>query len=371
MKSRLPILCNLVPALRHSNPVPTLRAGTHTCRPLLLGLALLVLLPTVAEAQWRWTPQTGRFVNVKRLPKETPELQYEHARSFYVRGEYDEALIQSNRFTRYYGDSEYVDDNQFLRAEIFMAQEEYMKAARAFQQLVVNYPDSEYYDEVIEKQYNIGDTFYERGLERMDKRWRPFRKRPLKRAIDVYTMVIDNQPFTEAAAEAQYKVGLSHFSREEYVEAAFEYRRVVEDYTESDWVDDAYHDLALCYYESSMDAKYDQSPSLLTITAIDRFEERYPTDERMVELAQIRRDMREEVAEQRLLTAQYYVRRREMESARIYYEVIVKQFEGTEAYKVAEAWLDANPVKEPVVTPHTIESIRRQNAVASAAQSAS
>lgn len=315
---------------------------------MIAGCAVACMIAASgAYAQWTWTPETGRFVNIKRLPKETPELQVEFARGLMVEGKYKEALRETGKFINYYNETDWADDNQFLRGEIKMAQEDYVDAAREFQQVVAVYPDSPLFDDVIAKQYEIGDAFFERGEANLAKdsllAWRPFKRRPFRRAIDVYNMVIDNQPFTNEAAEAQYKIGLCHFTLEEYVEASFEYQRVIEDYAQSEWADDASYGLAMCYYESSMPPEYDQAPSLLAIEAIDRFDVKYPADARGAELAGIRTEMVERVARQRLQTAQFYEKRRRFQSARIYYNVVVDQFPGTSAATEAAGWLAANP----------------------------
>jgi outer membrane assembly lipoprotein YfiO len=318
----------------------------HT-QAIVLGALATALLAGQAYAQWTWTPQTGRFVNVKRLPKETPELQVEFARSLMVEGNYKEALRETGKFENFYNETDWADDNQFLRGEIKLAMGDYRGAATEFQQVVTVYPDSPYFDQVIEKQYEIGDLFFEKGEANLAKdtllAWRPFQKRPFRRAIDVYNMVIDNQPFTNEAAEAQYKIGLCHFTLEEYVEASFEYQRVIEDYAQSEWADDASYGLAMCYYKSSLPPAYDQAPSLLAVEAIDTFEVKFPADARGDELQTIRTDMIERVATQRLQTAQFYEKRRKFDSARIYYNVVADQFPGTSAAGEAQAWLSANP----------------------------
>ena len=331
---------------------------THQRLIAIVCAVLAALVQVPADAQWRWTPQTGRWINVDNLPKETPELQIEQARSLMIRGQYKEAMQETEQFKDFYDDTAFADENQFLRGEILINQRKYSSAAQEYQELIANYPASDLYDEVIEKQYDIGDAYYDQGLIRMDKRWRLFRKRPLKRAAEVYGMVIDNKPFTPEAAEAQYKIGLSHYAREEYVEAAFEYRRVLEDYVGSDWIDEASHGLALCYFEGSYAPDYDQSPSLLAMDAIEDFKQRYPLDERVAGLETMSAEMLERVASQRLLTAQYHVRRREFDSARIYHEVVVNQFPETEAAEEARAWLDANPVQERQADTHTIRALR-------------
>ena len=309
-------------------------------------VTLLLGIQMGASAQWTWTPQTGRWVNIKRMPKETAELQIEYARSLMMQGHNDRALKETEKFQNFYGKSELADQNQFLRGEIKLAQGENSEAAKEFQKVVTSYPASPLYEKVIAKQYEIGDKLYEQGNKRMAKRWAFARKRPFKRAIEVYTMVINNQPFTEAAAEAQYKVGLCHHTRKEYVQAAFEYKRVIEDYSASDWVDDACFGLAKCYYDSARPADYDQAPSQLAIDAIDDFTHRFPEDARVKDLGDKRTKMRETIALQRLQTAQYYEKRRDYKGARVYYQLVVDSFSDTPSAEMARKWLSDNPVKE-------------------------
>lgn len=308
-----------------------------------LLIPALLFLTAAAHAQWTWSPQTGRWINLKNLPKETPQLQIEYARSLLLSKDYKPALRETQKFDEFYSDSELADQNQFLRAEIRQHQGRLMVAAKDYQQVLTSYPETSLYDEAIEKQYEIGDTYYEMGQRHLEARWRLFRKRPLKRAIEVYGMVVDNQPFTPTAAEAQYKMGLCHYTRKEYIEAAFEYRRVLEDYSGSDWVDEAGFGLAMCYYDDSLPAEYDQTPSQLAIDAIDAFVERYPSDSRNADLGERRSEMWETIAEQRLKTAEFYEKRRDFVAARIYYSLVVDEFSGTAAAAKAQTWLSAHP----------------------------
>ena len=306
------------------------------------AVALVVALSNPAHALWTWTRETGRWINTEKLPRETPQLQVEYARSLLLSGQHKRAYRETEKFEEFYGDSDYADQNQFLRGEIRLAQGNRLDAAREFQKVIANYPDSDLYEQVIEKQYDIADAYYESGLKSIERPWwRLFRKRPLRRSIEVYSMVIDNQPFTDAAAEAQYKVGLCHHTLKEYEESAFEYRRVIEDYSASDWVDEAGHGLATSYYMSALPPDYDQTPSQLAIDAVDDFKARFPGDARQAELDTQRLEMRERIASQRLKTAQFYEKRRRFVAARQYYEVVVNQFPETEAARKAQEKLDA------------------------------
>lgn len=309
------------------------------------------------SAQWVWTPETGRFVNVGNLPKETPELQIEHARGLMVEGDYSKALAETAKFKEFYVESELADENQFLRGEIRLAKGERLKAAEEFQQVITQYPATGYYDRVIAKQYEIGDALFEEGVRKVEGlreigwyepyRYLNFRRhRPLKQAVEVYSMVIDNQPFTAQAAEAQYKLGRCHFAKGDYIEASFEFKRVLEDYRGSEWLDEAAYDLARCYQKGSHPPDYDQAPSQLAVDSINDYVLTYPSDPRGDELLVVKDEMQEKIAEQRFRQVKFYERRSQFDASRIYAEGVVVQYPETRAGEKARNWLAAHPARD-------------------------
>lgn len=323
--------------------------------PVLAALTTAILITASAQAQWTWTPETGRFINMSNLPKETPELQVEYSRSLMIGGDLKKAIEETNKFNEFYSETDYADDNQYLRGEIRLSAGNHVKAAEEFQQVITNHPDSPLYDDVIDSQYMIGDELFEIGRKKYEKqsagfhpfkpfsRINPFRRRPMKRAIDVYSMVINNQPFTPEAAQAQYKLGSCYFHREEYLEASFEFRRVLEDYPSSEWIQEALFDLTRCYEEAALSPDYDQSPSKLAMSSIAEFNRRFPDDPRVEGRTEVNEEMREQIAEQRFRTAHYYEKRLNGPAARLYYEIVVEEFAGTQAAVKAEQWLAENP----------------------------
>lgn len=326
------------------------------CRIVCTGvLAHLLTALVPAEAQWTWTPETGRFVNMDSLPKETAELQVEYTRSLVLEGDLKKALNETEKFSKFYPDTEYADDNQFMRGEIKLAQKEYVEAAEEFQQVITIYDSNELYDAVIANQYAIGDTLYEKGRLKIERasegfkpwqglnRFNPFKRRPLKKAIEVYGIVTGNQYRSDDAAEAQYKTGLCYFAREEYLEAEFQFRLVKDEHATSNRVQDAHFYLTRSYEEMALEPDYDQAPSKQAIISIAEFLRRYPADARIVDRREVSGEMRERIAEQRYRTAKFYEKRVHLNSARIYYEIVASEFQGTKAAEKAEKWLSENP----------------------------
>ncbi len=320
---------------------------TNTAKNITVAICLTILFTSFysAYSQWTWTPQTGRFINIKRMPKETPQLQIEYARSLYLQGSYKKALEETDKFIQFYGQDPLADENLFLRGEIKMAMGKLLDASREFQKLVSNYPGSKLYQDAIRKMFEIGDKLYEKGIKKRSKFFSFLKNKPLKQAIEVYSGVVSNQPFMPGSAEAQYKIGLCHQARKEYIEAAYEYKKVIENYPHSEWVDDARYSLAKCYYETSSPPEYDQSKSELAIEAIDDFLRNHSEDSRCDELKSLRAELREKIAEQKFVIAQFYERKREFNSARIYYQLITDKYQDTSWAEKAKTWLENNPIK--------------------------
>jgi len=107
----------------------------------------------------------------------------------------------------------------------------------------------------------------------------------------------------------------------------------------------------MCYYDMSLPADYDQTPSQLTIDAVESFASRYPGDERLPDLRTKQAEMQERIAQQQLLTAKFYEKRRKFGSAKIYYEVVVDKYPDSEAAQTASAWLDTHQGVEHIGSP--------------------
>lgn len=315
------------------------------------------LLSAAASAQWIYTPEIGRFINLKNFPRETAELQLQYARSLFVAGDYSAALDEASKFDTYYANTPEADQNQFLRGEIYQADGKFTKAVQEYQRVVNEYPGSPLYDDVIEKQYAIGDALYDKGVAAVERKdtslWRklryrisPFKHRSFKQAIDVYEQVTDNNPFAPESAEAQFKIGRSHEATKKYIEAADAYLRVLEDYPDSPWVREAAYGLTQAYNNSTYEPDYDQGPSLLTIRSVREFQARFPQDGRNEELAALETEMWDRVSQQRYQTARFYERRQDPTAARIYHVLNVREHPESPSAELSQAWLDEHPLDD-------------------------
>jgi outer membrane assembly lipoprotein YfiO len=312
-----------------------------SARELKLVCVLVLALVScagVAHAVWVWTPETGRWINPRNQPRETPEAQLEYASQLRLAGEYEEALTEYEKLFRFYPDSDVCPEAQFQIGQLYEAMGEYERASQEYQKVISNWRSSELFDEVIAKQYEIADWFYQQELARR-RGFRLFRGRYLRKGIQIYEQVIEDAPFGPAAAQAQYRIAECYFALGQYLEATYEYQKVLDEYPSSEWAGQAMYGLAMCYYKQALPAEYDQTIARKAIEQFETFTGMYPDDPKTDEAAARIAELRERIARQQLLIAQFYERTEKADSARVYYRIVVAKYPNTDAAAEARAKL--------------------------------
>lgn len=313
-------------------------------RELKTALAVAVVLLAyagAANAVWVWTPETGRWINPKSQPKETPEAQLEYASQLRLAGDYEDALGEYEKFFKFYPDSTLCPEAQFQIGELYEARGDYERAGKEYQKVVSNWKSAKLFDKVVEKQYEIADRFYREEMARK-RRFRFFRGRYLRKAIKIYEQVIENAPFGAAAAQAQYRIAECYFASGQYLEATYEYQKVLDEYPSSEWAGQAMYGLGMCYYEQALPAEYDQTIARKAVEQFQLFRGLYPDEPKAETAAQRVAELREEMARQQLVVAGYYEKIQRPDSARVYYRTVVKKYPGTQAAGEAKEKLEAD-----------------------------
>jgi outer membrane protein assembly factor BamD (BamD/ComL family) len=284
---------------------------------LRIPIVLAILLATAggsAYAEWTWTPEVGRWINPGRQPRETAALQFQYAETLLADGDTEKAISEYEKVLRYFPDSNYCDLAQYSIGRALEAQDDHRDAVDAYQKVINEYPNTRLFDKVLEKQRSIADHFFQLGVERQEK-FILLRGSGFDRAIETYRKIIDNQPFSDFAAEAQYRIGLS--------EAAF--------------------GTASCTYSQALPCEYDQTAVEGAISKYNYFLRNFPDSSRADEAREKIRELEEIVAEHEFEVAMYYHHKMRYESARMYLDSIVREYPETKWAKKAGETLGEMP----------------------------
>ncbi|MGB2705620.1 MAG: LPS assembly lipoprotein LptE [Candidatus Omnitrophota bacterium] len=288
-----------------------------------LTLFLFVLFCTETAAFWIWTPKDKKLVYPKHAPKDSPEEHFKWAMGFFKEKDYKRAAEEFDRLAAHFKDSDMAPEAQYYAGRSYEAMGKYYPAFIAYQKTIDAYPFTKRNEEIVEKEYNLGNLLYKKhkgvlmGKEIMTD---------LDRAAEIFRKAKENAPFGEYGDQAQFMVGECYKKSEQYNEAMKEFQKLIDEYPRSRLRDKARYEVAQCTYLASLKPDYDQE---LTDEAIKEFRRIAETREGLTisEEAQKRISMLEEKKAQSLFnTAKFYERQAHHKSAAIYYEEIVNKY---------------------------------------------
>jgi len=306
------------------------------------AIVLLALTCASSYAAWTWTPEAGRWINPRRQPKETAALQFQYAEELLANGEATKALAEYKKVLRYFPESNYCDLAQYSIGRALEAQDDYEEAVKAYQKVIDDYPNTRLFSHVLEKQRKIADRFFELGVER-EERFVLIRGSNFDKAIETYRTVINNRPFTDFSAEAQYRIGLCYMKLELYEEASAEFQKVIDYYPTSEWAAEAAFGSADCKFCEALPHEYDKSAADDSISKFGYFLRRYPGSSRSDEAREKLNELKELAAEHEYEIGMYYHYNMKYDSARLYFDAIVREYPETQWAKKARETLSEMP----------------------------
>lgn len=276
-----------------------------------------------AHAYWLWTPETKRFINPKYAVKDSPKEQYEWAMSFYSAKDFTRAGTEFEKLVKNYEYSEYASKAQYYVGLCYENRGKYYSAFQNYQKAIENFPHSENIDEIIAREYNIGNIYMAKiSPKLMGTDIMP----PLDRAIEIYKKVAENAPFGRLAPEAQFRQGEALKKAERYDEAIEAFQKVVDEYGDSPFYDKAKYEVAFCAYKSSLKPAYDAAPTEKAVKAFRDFTDAN-SDQELSKIADITiQRLKDKGAEKSFETAKFYESIKQYGSAVIYYRDIIKRF---------------------------------------------
>jgi len=310
---------------------------------MIMAALVLAFTCTAAYGQWTWTPEIGRWINLRRQPKETAALQFQHAERLLTEGDTERAITEYEKVLRYYPDSNYCDLAQYSIGRALEAQADYRGAVEAYQKVIDEYPNTGLFNNVLEKQRRIGDRFFQLGIERQKRFMPTLGASPFERAIDTYRRLIDNQPFGEFSGEAQYKIGLSHFKMELHDEAAVEFQKVLDHYPACEWIGEAAFGAADCKFAQALPAEYDKTAADESMAKFRYFLRNFPDSSRAEDAHKKIDLLREIAAQHEYNVGVHYHRNLRFDSARVYFDSIVREYPETKWAEKANERLGEMP----------------------------
>ncbi len=148
------------------------------------------------------------------------------------------------------------------------------------------------------------------------------------KAIETFQQIIDNYPYSDYAVLAELKIADSYYDDEKYEEALSYYRDFGDLHPQHEQVPYTLMRAAMCHYKQSKDASRDQTATRQALGFLDQLLARYPHSPQAAEGEKLWKELRTRLADHEMLIAAFYLDREEYQSAADRYRGVLNKYPG-------------------------------------------
>ncbi|MFH1772172.1 MAG: tetratricopeptide repeat protein [Candidatus Omnitrophota bacterium] len=318
-------------------------------RKFIIYLFILYFSCVNAYSFWIWSPRTNKFSGPDSASLATPYLQFRRALGHYDQKKFTAAYIEFSKIIVDYPDSRQAAKSQFYMGKCKEALDKPFEAFLDYQKLINSYPNSRKINETLKNIYDIGEYF----LQRESKKWLglsvyDFVEHP---SVEIFTYITDKAPYSEFAALAQYKIGMLYSQLGRPEEARDAFRKVIDNYPTSEWVQPSKYQVAIAASKISAGEDYDSSYIEEASETLDEFVKQHPETAVFSKAKGQLKNLKNKEARKNYDIAYFYETQRKYQSALYYYNIVVDKYPNSEYFDRASRKIElleanASDVKE-------------------------
>ncbi|GEM_PF-240659 len=296
-------------------------------------VAVTLIISSPAFGYWVWSPEQGKFINPQDSVDTAAEEQFNFSMQFYKDKNYKRAENEFKNLVKTFPKSDVSAEALYFLGQVHEEQGEYFRAFKDYQKIINDYPQSERVDEVIERQFRIGDMYMTGKKEKL--MGLPI-KPSLSHAVEIFTKIVETSPYSAYGDQSQFRLAQAYRTRRDWRKAGEEYQKLIDNYPDSNLVDDAKFQMAECIALQASKPDRDQRALEVAAQNFDQFLQEYPDSPIAQKAAQLKESISLKAAEKNYKIGEYYEKDNYMDSAMIYYEDVARSYPGTTWAKKAE-----------------------------------
>jgi outer membrane protein assembly factor BamD len=319
--------------------------STLFARPLAaLAFLLLALCLSVgaARAELVWNPQTGWRVEGGALsgmsgPEARNALELMNkARAAEEQGGNISALRSYAKVTKKYPNSIYAAEAYYHTAKLRLARKQYYQAFDAFEQILIRYPNTRRFSEIIGEQYRIASALLDGARPRIMWGLLPG-MRNRARAIEYFESILAFAPYSDYAPLALMNVARGHLKQRNTEEAIDALDRMINSYPQSLLAPDAYLKLGQTHALLVEGPYYDQGSTKQALTYFEDFMILFPNDSSIPTAAKGLDSMKQMLSESKMKIGDFYFyKRSNFTAARVFYNEAITAYPDSPVAKRAK-----------------------------------
>ncbi|MFN7170752.1 MAG: outer membrane protein assembly factor BamD, partial [Candidatus Omnitrophota bacterium] len=236
------------------------------------------------------------------------------------------AIREFKNLIKHYPNAPQACDAQYFIGRAYEEKGRFYEAFQAYQKVIDLYPYTQKVEEVIEREYRIGELYF---TGHKDKFLGMNLVPPQERALEIFQKVVENAPYGQYAPPSQYKIGIILRNLGRFEEAKQAFLKLEKNYPDSEFAKEAKYQIGLSGYKISPKSEYTQEETDASIKEVEEFLLTNPHSALKEDAEKVLNDLKNKKAESLFKTAQFYERQKYFDSAILYYEEIIKNFPNT------------------------------------------
>ncbi len=279
-----------------------------------------------AYADWVWSPEQGKFINTESDTQSGADDIFDNALDLYKEKKLDKAAEQFKLILKQYPKSRVAPESQYRLGTICEETGDFVEAHKAYQALIKSYPQSERFDEVIEREYQIGTMFLSgKKGKLMGLDIRP----SLPLATEVFQKIVESAPYGAFGDKAQFGLAMAYQKSGRFDDSLDAYQALIDQYPQSPLVQDARLQMTEVSYAKSSSQTRDQGALDEAARQAQSYLKKYPDSAESEKAAKINQEIDELNAEKNYRIGLYYEKDNYLASALIYYCDTAKRYPNT------------------------------------------
>lgn len=295
------------------------------------AFAFLFVLALRSSAELVWTPGQGWRIEGGALAGITGEEGrnaldlMNQARAAEEAGSFRKALKGYERVSKRYPNSVFAAEALYRSGLLREKRREYYKSFDSFQQLVMRYPNSERFNQVIGDQYRIAQGLLDGRRAYMWGVIPGLRNR--EKALEYFEQIVANAPYSDYAPLSLMNVARGHQRMSATEEAIDALDRMINSYPGNVLTPDAYLKLAQTHASLVDGPAYDQASTKASITYYEDYLIQFPGDAGAGSAETGLAQMKSMLAESKMIIADYYYKyRRNYKAAKVFYNEAITTY---------------------------------------------
>jgi outer membrane protein assembly factor BamD len=240
---------------------------------------------------------------------------------------------------RRYPNTIYAPEAIYRSARLFLTRKQYAKSFDSYQTVLVRYPNTKRFNEIIGEQYRIASALLDGARDRMFFGLLPgFAQRD--KALGYFEIIVNNAPYSDYAPLSLMNIARGWQMLDEVDGAIDALDRMINNYPQSLLAPDAYLKLAQTHASLVEGAYYDQAATKEAITYFTDFMLLFPSDTNIAAAEKGLDEMKTMLAQSKMRMGDFYFYKRDnFTAARVFYNEAITAYPDSPIAKQATARL--------------------------------